>query len=172
MSALNERIETTEYQQLLTDILNDLSHRRDIVVEQEWKGTLNVVLRPEVHCQEMGLIAGKEGQCLKAIQSLFRFVARTHKLRRIDICVEVFGEKNENFNRRKPWLNEQAITFAHRIIRAAGHDLYHARLEQKNDCYHLIVSPEIEEPLFTIIHTILENYGLIHSERFGLSHEI
>lgn len=171
MQPLNERTEITEYQQLLSDILNDLSHRQDITVEQEWRGTLNVVLRPEVHEEEMGLIAGKGGTCLKAIQNLFLWVARSHRLKRIDICVGVVGQKTENFDQRKTWDTDKASNFAHRLITAGGHELFHSRIERLNNCYHLIVSPEIEEPLFSIIHTILENYGLIHSERFGLSHE-
>lgn len=163
-------LETTK--QLLQRILDGISHQ-PVTVRETVLGTRNFKYECDVSVNDMGLVMGKEGKCIKAIQLIFHAIAKNKRMDRIAVFLHSGSEKDKKLysGPKTGWDPQAAVTLAEDIMTAFGHPIIHLRTEEISGCLGIIVQPELPEPLLTAVHTVIETYGKSHGQCIGLLFE-
>ncbi len=161
--------DTDKYESLLIRILTGIAHRQ-IVVRPEWIGTRRLSLNCDVHPDDMGLVMGGKGACIKSLQFVFRWIAKAHQMDHIGIFLFSPGDRTTKYNCPKNGWNEaSALDLATDLIEATGNEVLHLRIEQNHGCVGLVVQPELPKELAAAVNAVLDSYGKSHGVCFGLA---
>lgn len=153
---------------LLKKIIGHLAYER-YHIEPEWVGGRRLVFNVDTDHRDMPLLIGKQARTIRAIQTVFRMIAKVLKLDQA--TVNILGESSSERAKRNGkagWKDEIAIDLISELMECMNMDVVHLRRENRDKCVAYVVQPAPEEPILIAMNTIVESVGRSYGQRIGL----